>query len=159
MQTLTNQKSRTVSSWLLTGLNLYERMWINQKRSHFWAPCCNQDCFKCHFKCKYGIHSIGFFLALNWPPGMSVYIFIRVINQIKQFLLEIAPFLSRDRGLLIIKPSMLNNFFPVISPMSILLVTAITFGVSGFNWNSNTCQVVQSPVSRLTEHSTHEANP
>ena len=35
-QTLTNQKSRTVSSWLLIGLNLHERMWINQKRS----PCC-----------------------------------------------------------------------------------------------------------------------
>ena len=42
MQTLTNQKSRTVSSWLLIGWNLYERMWINKKRSHFWAPCCNQ---------------------------------------------------------------------------------------------------------------------
>ena len=43
MHTLTNQKSRTVSSWLLIGLNLHERMWINQKRSHFWAPCCNCD--------------------------------------------------------------------------------------------------------------------
>ena len=42
MQTLTNQKSKTVSSWLLIGLNLYERMWINQKRSHFWAPCCKE---------------------------------------------------------------------------------------------------------------------
>ena len=42
MKTLTNQKSRTVSSWLLFGLNLHERMWINQKRSHFWAPCCNR---------------------------------------------------------------------------------------------------------------------
>ena len=41
MQTLTNQKSKTVCSWLLTGLNLYERMWINQKQSHFWAPGCN----------------------------------------------------------------------------------------------------------------------
>ena len=41
IQTLTNQKSRTVSSWLLIGLNLHERMWINYKRSHFWAPCCN----------------------------------------------------------------------------------------------------------------------
>ena len=41
MQTLTNQKSRTVSSWLLIGLNFYEGMWIIQKRSHFWAPCCN----------------------------------------------------------------------------------------------------------------------
>ena len=40
MQTLTNQKSRTVSSWLLIGLNLYERMWKNQKRYHFLAPCC-----------------------------------------------------------------------------------------------------------------------
>ena len=29
MQTLTNQKSRTVSSWLLIGLNLYERIRIN----------------------------------------------------------------------------------------------------------------------------------
>ena len=38
-QTLTNQKSKTVSSWLLIGLNLYERMWINQKLSHCWAPC------------------------------------------------------------------------------------------------------------------------
>ena len=37
MQALTNQKSRTVSSWLLIGLNLYERIRINQKRSHFWA--------------------------------------------------------------------------------------------------------------------------
>ena len=27
---LTNQKSRRVSSWLLIGLNLHERMWINQ---------------------------------------------------------------------------------------------------------------------------------
>jgi len=42
MQTLTNQKSRTVSSWLLIGLNLHERMWMNKKRSLFWAPCCNQ---------------------------------------------------------------------------------------------------------------------
>ena len=33
MQTLTNQKSRTVSRWLLIGLNLFQRMWINQKRS------------------------------------------------------------------------------------------------------------------------------
>ena len=23
------------------GLNLYETMGINQKQSHFWAPCCN----------------------------------------------------------------------------------------------------------------------
>ena len=41
MQTLTDQKSRTVCSWLLIGLNLRKIMWINQKRSHFWAPCCN----------------------------------------------------------------------------------------------------------------------
>ena len=39
MKALTNQKSRTVSSWLLIGLNL-PRMWINWKWSHFWAPCC-----------------------------------------------------------------------------------------------------------------------
>ena len=32
MQTIT--KSRTISSWLLTWLNMYERMWINQKWSH-----------------------------------------------------------------------------------------------------------------------------
>ena len=38
MQTLTNQKLRTVSSWLLIGLNLHERTWINQNQSHFWAP-------------------------------------------------------------------------------------------------------------------------
>ena len=42
MQTLTNQKSRTASTWFLIGLNLHERMWINQKRSHFLAPCCNK---------------------------------------------------------------------------------------------------------------------
>ena len=42
IQTLTNQKSRTVSSWLLIGLNLYERMWINKKQAHFWAPCCSK---------------------------------------------------------------------------------------------------------------------
>ena len=42
MQTLTNQKLRTVSSWLLIGLNLPKKMWINQKRSHFWALCCNK---------------------------------------------------------------------------------------------------------------------
>ena len=45
MQTLTNQKTRAVSSWLLIGLNLHERMCsmgINQKQSHFWAPCCNK---------------------------------------------------------------------------------------------------------------------
>ena len=41
IQTLTNQKSRTVFSWFPIGLNLYETMGINQKRSHFWAPCCN----------------------------------------------------------------------------------------------------------------------
>ena len=39
MQTFTNQKSRMVSCWLLIGLNLYQRMWINQKRTDFWAPC------------------------------------------------------------------------------------------------------------------------
>ena len=39
MKALTNQKSRTVSSWLLIRLNL-PRTWINWKRSHFWAPCC-----------------------------------------------------------------------------------------------------------------------
>ena len=39
MQTLTNDKSSTVSSWFLTGLNLYRR--INQKWSHFLAPCGN----------------------------------------------------------------------------------------------------------------------
>ena len=40
MQKLTNQKSRTVSSWLLIGLNLHKRMWINQKWSNWpksWA--------------------------------------------------------------------------------------------------------------------------
>ena len=31
MRTLTNQKSKTVSSGLLIGLNLYERMWISKK--------------------------------------------------------------------------------------------------------------------------------
>ena len=35
MQTLTNQTSRTVSSWLLIGLNLHERMWINQSGHTF----------------------------------------------------------------------------------------------------------------------------
>ena len=35
---VTNQKSRTVSSWLPIGFHLYERMWINQKRPHWWAP-------------------------------------------------------------------------------------------------------------------------
>ena len=46
VQTLTNQKSRTVSSWLLIELNLYERMWISQKRPHFWAPYCKPvNCF------------------------------------------------------------------------------------------------------------------
>ena len=40
MQTLTNQKSRTVCSWLLIGLHLYKRIWINQKQSLFWAPYC-----------------------------------------------------------------------------------------------------------------------
>ena len=49
MQTLTNQKLRTVSSWLLIGLNLHERMWVNQKRSHFCALCCNYDCLQCTF--------------------------------------------------------------------------------------------------------------
>ena len=34
-QTLTNYKSRTVSGWLQIGLNLHERMWINQKRHTF----------------------------------------------------------------------------------------------------------------------------
>ena len=33
MQTLTNQKSRTVCSWLMIRLNQSLRMWINQKRS------------------------------------------------------------------------------------------------------------------------------
>ena len=41
MPKLTNQKLRKVSSWLLIGLNLHERMWINQKPSHFCTPCCN----------------------------------------------------------------------------------------------------------------------
>ena len=49
LQTLTNQKSRTVSSWLLIGLNLHERMWINQKRSHFWAPCFKVDSYDVKF--------------------------------------------------------------------------------------------------------------
>ena len=35
MQRLTNPKSRTVSSWLLIGLNLHERMWINQSGHTF----------------------------------------------------------------------------------------------------------------------------
>ena len=35
MQTLTTQKSRTVFSCLLIGSIQDERMWINQKRSHF----------------------------------------------------------------------------------------------------------------------------
>ena len=43
VQALTNQRSRTVSSWLLIGLNMYERMSINQKRSHFWALCCKRS--------------------------------------------------------------------------------------------------------------------
>ena len=50
MQTLANQKSRSVSSWLLIGLNLYKRMWITQKWSHFWAQCCNRPFARwCHF--------------------------------------------------------------------------------------------------------------
>ena len=32
-----------ISSWLLIGLNLYKRMWINQKRSRFCAPCCENN--------------------------------------------------------------------------------------------------------------------
>ena len=39
-QASTNWKSSTVPSWLLIGLNIHERMSINQKQSHFWAPCC-----------------------------------------------------------------------------------------------------------------------
>ena len=34
MQTLTNQKPRTVSSWLLIGLNLCERMWLKIRSGH-----------------------------------------------------------------------------------------------------------------------------
>ena len=46
VQTLTNQKPRTVSSWLLIKLNLYERMWLRKKRPHFWAPYCKPvNCF------------------------------------------------------------------------------------------------------------------
>ena len=42
MQTLANRNSRTVFSWLLSGLDLYERLWIIQKRSHFRTPCCKK---------------------------------------------------------------------------------------------------------------------
>ena len=49
MQTLTNQKSRTVSSCVLIGLSLYERMWINQKRPHFWVPCCNAQAIETNY--------------------------------------------------------------------------------------------------------------
>ena len=52
MQTLTNQKSRTVSCWLLIGLNLYERMWINPKRSHSRTPCCNGSKIKICMNCS-----------------------------------------------------------------------------------------------------------
>ena len=44
MQTLSNQKSRTVSRWLLTGLNLCERMWIIESVYTFGllTPYCNR---------------------------------------------------------------------------------------------------------------------
>ena len=68
MQTLTNQKSRTVSSWLLIGWNLYERMWINKKRSHFWAPCCSQTSLVNN---RY-YHSMQIFLPFHWLKAHHV---------------------------------------------------------------------------------------
>ena len=69
MQTLTNQMWRTVSSWLLIGLNLYERMWINQKWSHFWAPCCNRPfAWWCHFTTMTRI------LASDWIKSVCNYV-------------------------------------------------------------------------------------
>ena len=53
MQKLTNQKSRTVSSWLLIGLNLHKRMWINQKWSNWpksWANPAGKTQFGEHVK-------------------------------------------------------------------------------------------------------------
>ena len=70
MHTLTNQKSRTVSNWLLIGLNLHERMWINQKRSHFWAPCCNCHCH-CHLN---KVENTNFFsFSFKISPSVQEY--------------------------------------------------------------------------------------
>ena len=68
MQTLTNQKSRTVSSWLLIGLNLHGRMSINQKRSHFWDPYC-----KLSFCLLYLFCSVWFIWRVLPGSGMVVF--------------------------------------------------------------------------------------
>ena len=68
MQTLTNQKSRTVSSWLLIGLNLYERMWKNQKRYHFLAPCC-----KAYLPNGQGSNNLSLNRRAKIDPGQAKY--------------------------------------------------------------------------------------
>jgi len=67
MQSLTNHNWKTVSSWLLTGLNLHEIMWINQKRSHFWAPCCNRYWFGNYEIARLALGST--LLQLIYPSG------------------------------------------------------------------------------------------
>ena len=68
MQTLTNQKSSTVSSWLLIGLNLYERMQINQKRYHFLAPCC-----KAYLPNGQGSNNLSLNRQAKIDPGQAKY--------------------------------------------------------------------------------------
>lgn len=41
MQSLYNQKATGSCLWLLIGLWLHKRMWINYKWPHFWASCCD----------------------------------------------------------------------------------------------------------------------
>ena len=86
MQRLTNPKSRTVSSWLLIGLNLHERMWINQSGHTFGlfavkAKSCYTHWFLASIKrltLKVGIippfwkESNGFFKHSRLPWGSKI---------------------------------------------------------------------------------------
>ena len=68
MQTLTNQMSRKVSSWLLIGLNLHVRMRINQNRSHIGPP---KGLAPCYFTAK---------SPKVWPPLINSHSFMQTLS-------------------------------------------------------------------------------
>ena len=100
MQTLTNQKSRTVSSWLLIGPICTKNVNTSKASSNVWAPCCNlvnllssfvinfcyftaRVCLPCIF-----LYSFHFYLWCIWenrslPAGL-----FQICTKYRNFLLK-----------------------------------------------------------------------
>ena len=71
MQRLTNQKLRSVSSWLLIGLNLHKRMWINQSGQTFGLFAVKAKSCYTHFERR-----LVAFSNTAISPGAPIYLLV-----------------------------------------------------------------------------------